>query len=171
MSAPCIRSHLGILALVAAIWSSAAAAQGANVFEQLSGSWAGSGTVRLANGATERLRCDAQYDVAANGQSLRQALRCRSDSYSIDLRTNVTHQGSSISGNWVEVTRNASGTLAGQAGGGQIRASVQGPGFAAGFGLTVRGNQQSININSQGTEVTQVSIVLRRTGGRAAALP
>lgn len=151
--------------------SAAAIGQTLGPFAELSGSWSGSGTVTLASGATERLRCEAGYAIAAGGQNLRQDLRCKSDSYMFDLRTSLAYQGGAVSGEWVEVTRNARGSISGQASRGQIQATVQGPGFAAGFALATRGNQQSVSIRSQGTEVTQVSIVLRRTGGRASVSP
>jgi hypothetical protein len=156
--------------LIAAILHSGAQAQGsataAGPFADLPGSWSGTGTVALANGTTERLRCQAGYEVASGGGNLRQDLRCRSDSYTFDLRTSVEHEGGSISGSWWEVSRNASGRISGQASRGRIQAVVQGPGFSAGLTLATRGNQQSVTIRSQGTELTQVSISLRRTGPR-----
>ena len=133
----------------------------------LSGSWAGSGTVTLANGTTERLRCQANYQLGSGGSNLRQELRCTSDSYNFNLRTSVDYQGGSISGTWLEVARNASGRISGQASRGRIQAVVQGPGFAAGLAIGTRGNQQSVSIRSQGTELSQVSITLRRTSQRA----
>jgi hypothetical protein len=158
------------LSLTAAILHSSAQAQGsagASPFADLPGAWSGSGTVTLANGRTERLRCQASYQLASGGNNLHQDLSCTSDSYNFNLRTNVEYQGGSISGSWLEVSRNASGRISGQASRGQIQATVQGPGFAAGLAMGTRGNQQLVSIRSQGTEVSQVSITLRRTSQRA----
>jgi hypothetical protein len=174
MSAGSRFSRVGVVATVCAFLTSPATAQSGgsqNPFADLGGTWTGSGTVTLASGATERLRCEAAYEVAQGGQGLRQDLRCRSDSYAFDLRTSVEYRGGSITGTWIELTRNAQGSISGQASRGQIQAVVQGPGFAASFALGVRGGQQSVSIRSQGTEVSQVAIVLRRTGRRAAASP
>jgi hypothetical protein len=132
-------------------------------FAGLSGSWSGSGTIMLANGTTERLRCQAAYMVAAGGRNLRQNLRCASDSYSFELRTSVDYQGGAISGTWAETARNIQGRISGSASGGRIEAVAQGPNFSAGLGIGTRGDRQSVNIRSQGTELSQVSIVLNRT--------
>jgi len=59
-------------------------------FAGLNGSWSGSGTVSLADGSKERIRCRANYTVDATGSGLRQSLRCASDSYKFDLASNVT---------------------------------------------------------------------------------
>jgi hypothetical protein len=158
------------LSLTAVILHSSAQAQGSagpGPFADLPGTWSGSGTVTLSNGRTERLRCQASYQLASGGSNLHQDLRCTSDSYNFNIRTSVEHQGGSISGSWLEVSRNASGRISGQASRGQIQATVQGPGFAAGFAMGTRGNQQSVSIRSQGTELSQVSITLRRTSQRA----
>jgi hypothetical protein len=174
MSAGSRLSRVGVVAAVCVSLASPAAAQSggsSNPFADLAGTWTGSGTVTLASGATERLRCEAAYEVAPGGQSLRQDLRCRSDSYAFDLRTSVEYNGGSITGTWFEMTRSAQGSISGQASRGQIQAVVRGPGFAASFALGVRGTQQSVSIRSQGTEVSQVVIVLRKAGGRAAATP
>jgi hypothetical protein len=163
-------SSLFGLWLTAATLSNAQAQGGATAaspFADLAGSWSGTGTVTLSNGTTERLRCQASYQLASGGSNLRQDLRCSSDSYNFDLRTSVDHQSGSISGMWWEVSRNASGRLSGQASRGQIQAVVQGPGFSAGLAMGTRGDQQSVTIRSQGTELSQVSISLRRTSPRS----
>jgi hypothetical protein len=131
-------------------------------FAGLSGSWSGSGTIMLANGRTERLRCQATYMVAPSGRNLRQNLRCASDSYNFDLRTSVEYTEGALSGTWTEVTRNAQGRISGRASGSRIEAAAQGPNFSAGLAIGTRGDRQSVNIRSQGTELAQVSIVLSR---------
>jgi hypothetical protein len=136
---------------------------GASPFAGLAGSWAGSGTILLSNGTTERLRCQAAYMVAGAGSNLRQSLRCASDTYNFDLRTSVDYAGGVISGTWVEVGRNVQGRISGTASGGRIEAVAQGPGFSAGLGIGTRGNRQSVSIRSAGTELAQVSITLSRT--------
>ena len=170
-----IFSSLFGLWLTAAVLPTTAQAQvgaaGASPFADLPGSWSGTGTITLSNGTTERLRCQANYQLASGGTNLRQDLRCTGDSYSFDLRTSVDHQGGSLSGTWWEVSRNASGRISGQASRGQIQAVVQGAGFSAGLALGTRGDQQSVTIRSQGTELSQVSLSLRRTSQRAVPRP
>ncbi len=72
-------------------------------FLGLSGHWSGAGTVTLTNGATERLRCKAAYTVNPTGKALQQTLRCASDTYKVEISSNVISEGGSLSGSWAEV--------------------------------------------------------------------
>ncbi len=93
-------------------------------FAGFNGSWSGNGTVALSDGASERIRCKATYNVNSTGLGLKQTLRCASDSYKFDLSTDVTSEGNRIHGNWSEASRNLFGNLQGTAGGGQIEVFV-----------------------------------------------
>jgi hypothetical protein len=134
-------------------------AQSSNPFAGFSGTWSGTGTVSLSDGTTERIRCKADYKVEESGQNLKQNLRCASDSYKIDLSSDVTNQGGQISGNWSESSRNVFGSLQGTAGGGQIEVFVQAIGFAANLTLRTTGNRQTVQISSKG-EVRGVNITM-----------
>src|SRR5690606_31567468 len=83
------------------------------VFKGLSGHWSGGGTVALAGGPKERIRCKAVYSVS--GHELHQRLRCASDSYRFDLSSTVREQGGRLSGSWSETSRNIQGVLFGEA--------------------------------------------------------
>jgi len=132
-------------------------------FAHLSGYWSGAGTITMRDGATERLRCKATYAVSPTGRALNQSLRCASDSYRLDISSNVTFEAGAISGTWSEMTRNASGSLSGRASSTEIRARVDGAGFSAGIDVLTRGNQQSVTIRPQsGTDVAGVSITMRK---------
>lgn len=162
-----------VFALIGTLLASAAAAQSsappATPFGDVAGSWSGSGTVRLENGSTERLRCQAVYQLVPSGGTLRQNLRCSSDGYNVDLRTTVIAQGASLSGTWVEITKKVEGRISGQIARGQIQAVAQGSGLTATLAVTTRGNQQTLSIKSRGNDKTDISIVLRRVGVRAPA--
>ena len=132
-------------------------------FAGLSGSWSGGGTVTLSDGANERIRCRAMYVVGNGGNQLQQNLRCASDSFTFELRSDVNHQAGQISGMWSELTRNVGGNVSGRASSGKIQALVSGPVFAASLALTMQGDRQSVLIRSDGATVTQVSITLNRT--------
>jgi hypothetical protein len=132
--------------------------------ESLSGSWSGTGTVTLSSGAVERIRCQASYQVAPSGNNFHQTLRCKSDSYDFNLNSSLVRSGNAISGTWTETTRNANGGISGRVSGNQIQATVQGPGFSATLGVQTQGDRQTVNIRSQGTELSAVSIALRRAG-------
>ncbi len=148
---------LGFLLLAAQ-----AHAQGAGPFASLSGSWSGGGTISLASGANERIRCRAVYAVGSGGRALQLSIRCASDSYNFDLAGSVVYQGGAISGTWSESSRGVNGTVSGRASGSQIQAYAQGAGFSAGLSLSTQGNRQSVVIRPTGADVTAVSITLAR---------
>ncbi len=141
---------------------SASHAQSNGPFAGFAGSWAGSGTVALSNGTTERIRCKADYKVAASGMALKQSLHCASDSYKFDLSSDVTSQGDRISGNWSEASRNIFGNLQGTAGGGQIDVFVEASGFAANLNLRTNGSKQIVQIDSKG-EIRGVTITMTKS--------
>jgi hypothetical protein len=140
----------------------AQAAMAISPFRALAGSWNGGGTLSMANGEQQRLRCRAAYDVAGRGEALRLNIRCASDSYNIDLASEVQYRGGAISGSWTESSHNASGSLSGRAAGDHIEAAAQGQNFAASLSLTTHGNRQFVSIRPQGTEVRAVSLTLER---------
>lgn len=130
----------------------------------LNGSWSGSGAVTLANGERERIRCRAAYDVRADGSGLRQTLDCASDSYRFSLKGDMqVDSGGAIAGSWTESTRNAGGSMSGQARDGSINGMIEGAGFSGALSVTTHGDRQSLSLLSQG-EVRQVAITLRRAG-------
>jgi hypothetical protein len=128
-------------------------------FAGLGGSWAGNGTVELSDGTTERIRCKADYKVNDTGLSLKQNLRCASDSYKFDLTSDVTSQGERISGNWSEASRNVFGNLQGTAGGGRMEVFVEAAGFAANLLVSTNGKKQIVQISSKG-EIRGVNITM-----------
>jgi hypothetical protein len=132
-------------------------------FLGLSGHWSGAGTVTMANGATERLRCKVAYAVNAAGKVVEQTLRCASDSYRVEISSNVISKGGSLSGSWAETTRGLSGNISGHATGAEISANVAGAGFTARLDVRTHGDRQSVTIRPQGgTNVSAVSISLRK---------
>jgi hypothetical protein len=132
-------------------------------FLGLSGHWSGAGTITMTNGATERIRCRAAYAVDAIGKAVQQTLRCASDSYRVEIISNVVSQGGSLSGSWAEATRGVSGNISGRASGAEIVANVAGAGFTARLDMRTQGERQSVTIRPQGgTDVAVVSIALRK---------
>lgn len=139
--------------------ASAGYAQSSGPFAGFDGRWSGTGTVKLSDGTTERIRCKADYRVNGTGLGLKQQLRCASDSYKFDLTSDVTSNGNRISGNWSEASRNIFGNLQGTAGGGQIDVFVEANGFAASLTLRTNGSKQTVQISSKG-EIRGVNITM-----------
>ena len=131
-------------------------------FAALNGTWSGGGTLTMASGTQDRLRCQANYRPGQGGEQLQLNIRCASDSYNFDLRSDVTSRNGQISGQWTEASRNARGTVTGRANGERVQAHARGDAFSAELSLTTRGNRQSVAIRPQGTEVQQVSLALSR---------
>ena len=135
-------------------------------FDTFAGSWSGSGTLKLTSGESERLRCRVSYDVGSNGQKMQQELRCASDSYNFNVSSEISYNADArrVSGTWSETNYGNSGFLSGTVNGGQLQATVQGRNFSAAIAVSTRGNEQSVTIRPQGSEVSEVSVALRKSG-------
>jgi hypothetical protein len=131
-------------------------------FLTMAGTWSGGGTITMARGIRERVRCRAAYEVAEGGENLRLNLRCASDSYNFDLAGDVAYRGGAIRGSWSEAAHGVSGTISGRASGNRIVAAANGGNFAASLSLDTHGNRQSVAIQPQGTDVTEVSVTLNK---------
>jgi hypothetical protein len=129
-------------------------------FSGFSGAWTGGGTISMADGSKERLRCRANY--RSGGTSLQQSLRRASDSYNFELASNVVSSGDRVTGTWSESSRGISGSLEGRASGGRIVVTVDAPGFSANLSLSTHGNRQNVSITSQ-SEIRGISISLNRS--------
>lgn len=131
-------------------------------FAALIGSWSGSGTILLSNGAKERIRCQAKYRLGSSTTNLRLELSCESDSYKFQLQSQVSYSEGIISGIWDETTRATGGSIEGRVAGNQMRVRADGQTFTAILSVTTRGERQSISIQSPGSEMSDVTIVLTR---------
>jgi hypothetical protein len=145
----------------ASVFSSASHAQ-SGPFAGMAGNWSGAGTVTLDDGSTERIRCRASYAVGAGGNGLQQSLTCASDSYKFNIVTDLTAQGSAVSGTWSETSRNINGAIEGRSSGGNFQVTATAPGFTAGISLTTRGNKQSVSIKAE-TQFKGVTISMSRS--------
>jgi hypothetical protein len=140
-------------------------AQGIAPFDRLAGHWSGSGTIDLANGAREPIKCRAAYDVLSEQKNLQLNIRCASQSYNFDLRASANYSGGAITGVWSESTHNAAGTIAGRADGDHFQVLANGPSFSATLTLITHGGRQSVLIRSQNAQasVKGASINLKRS--------
>jgi hypothetical protein len=134
--------------------------QGANIFAALAGTWSGGGTVRLANGKREKLRCHAYYTKKGE-TGLGIAIRCASPSNKIHMRSSLRKGGSSVSGTWEERTFNAAGSVSGQATSSTLRLSISGS-VSGSLSISLNGKRQTVRISTGGNEMTGVSLSFRR---------
>lgn len=160
-----VRNTVVAAAVAVVTWAGAAArAQsdgGGRLFESLAGSWSGTGTATLSSGGAERIRCRADYQPSSPTQ-LRLGLRCASDSFNLQVASDVTRDGDRISGSWTETSLGVSGDLSGRATADRIDATVDGVGVQARLTLAVHGNTQVVNLTSDGQLASSASVTLRR---------
>lgn len=152
---------LSLLATASVLMAGPAAHAGSGPFAEMAGVWAGTGTISLDNGASERIRCRATYAVSGDGSGLNQNLVCASDSYKFELKSDVLAKNGSLSGTWSEVSRNVGGSLEGRAGNSQFDVVVSAASFKARFSVTTHANKQAVSISSDGA-IKGASISLSR---------
>ncbi|HTT49049.1 MAG TPA: hypothetical protein VMG39_13740 [Pseudolabrys sp.] len=155
-----------IVALLVVCSGAVFAQRAGGPFARLAGHWTGSGTIDLANGTHEPLRCRASYDLLSELHSLELNIRCASDSYNFDLYGRAVLSGHAVSGSWSESTHAASGTISGTAEGDRIQVRAEAPGFTANLSLITRGDRQSVSIRTpdQSSGIKGATISLRRRG-------
>lgn len=132
------------------------------MFDTLNGDWNGAGTITMADGKSERMRCRVDYDVSAAGASVKQSLSCRSDSYKFDLISTVNSVSGGLNGYWTEKNRNINGKLSGKASSEEIAALVETNGFLATLNIKTRGDKQTVYIKSPSTDIRDISMSLNR---------
>ncbi len=131
----------------------------ASPFDTLLGSWRGSGKIQLNTGM-ERLSCNAYY--TGGGSQLGMAIRCKSDSSNVEIRSKLSLSGSRITGNWEERTYNAAGSATGTATPGKISIKVSGA-ITGSMVVNYNRTSQSVSISTQGSPLQSVSISLTRS--------
>lgn len=131
----------------------------ASPFDTLLGSWRGSGKIQLNTGM-ERLSCNAYY--TGGGSQLGMAIRCKSDSSNVEIRSKLSLSGSRITGNWEERTYNAAGSATGTATPGKISIKVSGA-ITGSMVVSYNRTSQSVSISTQGSPLQSVSINLTRS--------
>ena len=138
-------------------------ALGAGPFAGFAGTWIGAGDVSLTDGSSERIRCKAVYSAGSGAAALNVHVTCASDSFKVDLLSDLEAEGRSFTGSWQETTRQAQGSVTGQiVAPGQIQANLAGAGFGIQLSASTNGAQQAVTIVSQGTDVRRVTIKLKK---------
>lgn len=147
------------LAVPLAVVSLAVPAAAEPSFAPLLGSWGGSGTYRLQDGTSERLKCDAYY--TGSGSQLGIAVRCSGQNNKIEMRSKLSASGSSLSGNWEERTYNASGNVTGKLTETNLSLAISG-GVAGSMKITYDRTKQNVAIATEGIPLKSVTVSLSR---------
>jgi len=145
-----------------------ASAAGAGPFAALEGVWTGTGTISHQSGKKESLRCRAQYIITNGGTNLQQALRCSTEKDTFQVNTYINLKGGALSGNWMEVTRNVSGSLSGKADDSKLLMTVaSGSAFSANMTMITKDKSQSVDITPvvlkvKNVDITDLSVKMSR---------
>jgi hypothetical protein len=131
------------------------------VFDNLLGSWGGSGQIRYADGRSEEIRCTAYY--TGGGAKLRLAIRCRGGNAEVEVRGELTAQGDKLAGTWEERTFNAAGEASGRYAAGKMTLSVTGGGFSGAMTVTTAGSKQVVTISAEGIKMRSVNVTLAKS--------
>lgn len=144
--------------LVFAATATTSLAAGATPVGDLPGRWSGWGSVTLASGQSEQVKCVATYFV--EGPSVRQNLRCASQSYKIDAVATLSVANGRVTGAWEERTWSVGGSVTGKVNDKGFDLAINGPNFGA--AMTVGGTncKQSINIMPRGFEISKIALNL-----------
>lgn len=167
MRAVANRAFAALLLLGATATAPVAAQAAPGPFAKFGGSWTGSGTIKLAGGTSERIRCKAIYVVEEGGNRLGQEMTCASDSYKLKVTSDLAYKQAAgvITGTWLEATYSTSGFVSGRATEREIKARVEGKNFYAEIGVLTNGNEQSVTIRPRAMDVEEVSVKLQRRAG------
>ena len=81
------------LAVLLFAWLRTAGARtAAGLFDGMAGAWRGEGSIAWTTGETERMRCNAKYEVERDGNRIMQNLTCATDSTRLVVKSTITLQ-------------------------------------------------------------------------------
>lgn len=167
VSAACavsLRMLLSTFALCQTAFAQTTAAQTATAtaIKQLDGYWTGTGTVKLANGSTEQVKCVVTYRVDPTLTTIRQNIRCASAAYKINGKADFKVAGNDVTGTWEETNYAATGDVVGRVLDTGFALKIKAPTFSANMKLGTSPCKQSIEIEPEGLDVRQISISLTK---------
>ena len=151
-----------VVALAAPLAVSGDASAGDSPFSGLAGAWSGSGSVRLANGKSERLKCKGYYN-SKEASGLGMAINCGSAAFKINMRAMLTNSGGQIAGTWEEREFNQVGELRGKATASGFSLKFRGA-ISGTISVTMNGASQSVSISTGGPGFTGVNLQFAKNG-------
>ena len=127
---------------------------------ELPGRWSGTGSIRMANGTAETVKCVATYFVSGGGVNVTQNLRCASSSYKIDTKASLVVRGGQVTGSWEERQYAQSGAVTGRMTNNGFNLQISGAQFTAALQLTSTACKQSISIAPKSFDISRISVGL-----------
>ncbi|MFN3867574.1 MAG: hypothetical protein ACK4MF_00745 [Hyphomicrobiaceae bacterium] len=159
----CCSGLLRRLAPVVVLASTSAPAFGQNpLIESLTGRWSGWGSVTLAGGQTESVKCVATYTVGAAAGVIEQVLRCASASYRVDATARLDLRGEAVAGSWSERATSSTGAISGRASPAGLHLEIKGEAFTARAVLTATTCNHALAISPEGAAMARIAIKFER---------
>jgi hypothetical protein len=155
----CSRFGIPLLVIAATVGTPVSAGAASSSFATLLGTWGGTGSYKLEDGTSEKLRCNGYYTGASNQLGL--VVMCSGGKNKIEVRSKLTANGTALSGNWEERTYNAEGTVSGRHEGNRISLSVSGS-ITGTMNIAYDGGHQTVSIALQGSPLKSVNVSLSR---------
>lgn len=151
------------LVIALAVAGAPGATANSDLFQSLKGRWSGTGAIKFSNGDRERLVCRVTYFTSSGATKLAQTIRCASEGFIIEVKSNFKARGSRVSGSWKETTANISGSISGKSSDTGLRLAIRGTNFTSSMVIRKNGTRQSVSISSKGGRVASVSMNLRKS--------
>lgn len=136
---------LGLLVLLALVVEPARA-QDQDPFAKFMGRWVGEGRLGIRNGSTEQVKCRVTYTKGEVARQVQQSIRCASAAGSIEVKSEVSHNGEELSGTWKELVHDLQGNVSGKVTDKGLRVRVSGQGMTANMTIILRDGRQIIEI-------------------------
>jgi hypothetical protein len=156
---------LTIAAAFATVSSVNAAPQAVGPFASLEGWWGGEGRLRFKDGKQEQVKCRATYFVAAEGNELKQTIRCASGGGKIEVLSKLVHAGGKLNGEWTETVYNVTGVLEGDVTPRGFRVNVKGTNgttLSANMDIIVKDKQQMVEIQFFSDTLLGLTLILNK---------
>lgn len=133
-------------------------AEASAVTDTLKGQWSGSGTLRLANGKSERIRCHGR--VSGGDESLNQFFNCASTANNFSFSTSLDFSGSRVSGSWRGP--DDSGTASGTASAGNMSLRLKSDEGRGNLNATFNRCRLTISVTGWSKTLRSLSVRLRK---------
>lgn len=134
----------------------------ARPFSAMVGTWQGDGTITVAGGGQEKLRCRARHTVTNADKDLILNFRCASDSFKFEITSKVVANLREFSGSWLETSTGVTGTINGQIDDNRLAGIAEGAGYSADIAMVTASNRQSVTITPHNAIIKGVQIGLSK---------
>ena len=126
------------------------------------GRWIGKGELTFRGGIRNTVNCRITY-FNREPKKLRQSIRCKSDSFNLEIKTNIVDfPRGEITGHWEDRIYNIGGRISGRIVGREIQALVKGDTMTAVLSVIMDGDRQTIELKPRSSMLRSMRITLAR---------